>query len=109
MIALLEEAFVPYPFNSYGSIVDDDSVGYALETQTRAVYSRAFRESTVVLSSLTSGSGTPCRHASARFASASDPRTVRYTRLIAPRSSRPAETVSFQTPGDGSRLDPCPR
>ena len=40
MIAFLEEAFVPYPFNSYGSIVDDDSVGYALETQTRPVYSR---------------------------------------------------------------------
>jgi aminopeptidase N len=32
MIAFLEETFVPYPFNSFGSIVDDDSVGYALET-----------------------------------------------------------------------------
>ncbi len=48
MIAFLEEAFVPYPFNSYGSIVDDDSVGYALETQTRPVYSRAASEGTVV-------------------------------------------------------------
>jgi aminopeptidase N len=48
MIAFLDEAFVPYPFNSYGSIVDDDSVGYALETQTRPVYSRAAREFTVV-------------------------------------------------------------
>jgi aminopeptidase N len=48
MIAFLEGAFVPYPFNSYGSIVDDDSVGYALETQTRPVYSRVARESTVV-------------------------------------------------------------
>ncbi|MGH9231507.1 MAG: M1 family metallopeptidase [Acidimicrobiales bacterium] len=48
MIAFLEEAFVPYPFNSYGSIVDDDSVGYALETQTRPVYSRVARESTVL-------------------------------------------------------------
>jgi aminopeptidase N len=47
MIAFLEEAFVPYPFNSYGSIVDDDTVGYALETQTRPVYSRVARESTV--------------------------------------------------------------
>jgi aminopeptidase N len=48
MIAFLEGAFVPYPFNSYGSIVDDDTVGYALETQTRPVYSRAARESTVL-------------------------------------------------------------
>ncbi len=48
MIAFLEGAFVPYPFNSYGSIVDDDTVGYALETQTRPVYSRVARESTVL-------------------------------------------------------------
>ena len=48
MIAFLEGAFVPYPFNSSGSIVDDDTVGYALETQTRPVYSRVARESTVV-------------------------------------------------------------
>ena len=48
MIAFLEDTFVPYPFNSYGSIVDDDSVGYALETQNRPVYSRAAREFTVV-------------------------------------------------------------
>jgi aminopeptidase N len=48
MIAFLEGAFVPYPFNSYGSIVDDDTVFYALETQTRPVYSRVARESTVV-------------------------------------------------------------
>jgi Peptidase family M1 domain len=48
MIAFLEETFSPYPFNSSGSIVDDDSVGYALETQTRPVYSRVARESTVV-------------------------------------------------------------
>ncbi|MGH9212121.1 MAG: M1 family metallopeptidase [Acidimicrobiales bacterium] len=48
MIAFLGDAFVPYPFNSYGSIVDDDSVGYALETQTRPVYSRVASESTVV-------------------------------------------------------------
>ena len=34
MIAFLEETFVPYPFNSAGAIVDDDTVGYALETQT---------------------------------------------------------------------------
>ena len=47
MIAFLEEKFVPYPFNSAGAIVDDDTVGYALETQTRPVYSRVARESTV--------------------------------------------------------------
>ena len=39
---------MPYPFNSFGSIVDDDTVGYALETQTRPVYSRVAREGTVV-------------------------------------------------------------
>jgi aminopeptidase N len=48
MIAFLEDTFVPYPFGSSGSIVDDDSVGYALETQSRPVYSRVARESTVV-------------------------------------------------------------
>ncbi len=48
MIAFLENTFVPYPFNSYGAIVDDDTVGYALETQTRPVYSRVARESTVL-------------------------------------------------------------
>jgi aminopeptidase N len=47
MIAFIEDAFGPYPFNSYGAIVDDDTVGYALETQTRPVYSRVARESTV--------------------------------------------------------------
>ncbi|MET0525237.1 MAG: M1 family metallopeptidase [Nocardioides sp.] len=40
--------FGPYPFNSSGSIVDDDSIGYALETQTRPVYSRVAGEGTVV-------------------------------------------------------------
>ena len=48
MIAFIEGAFVPYPFNSYGSIVDDDSVGYALETQTRPVYSLVASEGTTV-------------------------------------------------------------
>ncbi|KGN34846.1 metallopeptidase [Knoellia sinensis KCTC 19936] len=47
MIAFFEETFTPYPFGSYGSIVDDDSVGYALETQTRPFYSRVAREGTV--------------------------------------------------------------
>ena len=48
MIAFLEDNFGDYPFNSYGSIVDNDSVGYALETQTRPVYSSRAVESTVL-------------------------------------------------------------
>ncbi|MEO7268055.1 MAG: M1 family metallopeptidase [Knoellia sp.] len=47
MIAFFEETFTPYPFVAFGSIVDDDSVGYALETQTRPVYSRVARQGTV--------------------------------------------------------------
>jgi aminopeptidase N len=42
------EMFGPYPFNSAGAIVDDDTLGYALETQTRPIYSRVAREGTVV-------------------------------------------------------------
>jgi aminopeptidase N len=44
MIAFFEEQFGPYPFIAFGAIVDDDSVGYHLETQTRPVYSRAAAE-----------------------------------------------------------------
>ena len=47
MLVFFEEAFGPYPFNSYGAIVDDDSVGYALETQTRSFFSRNAGEGTV--------------------------------------------------------------
>jgi aminopeptidase N len=47
MIDVFEDLFGAYPFNSAGSIVDDDSVGYALETQTRPVYSRRASEGTV--------------------------------------------------------------
>jgi aminopeptidase N len=47
MIDFFESRFGAYPFVTYGSIVDDDSVGYALETQTRPVYSRVAREGTV--------------------------------------------------------------
>jgi aminopeptidase N len=47
MIDYFEGVFGPYPFTSYGSIVDDDTVGYALETQTRPVYSRRALEGTV--------------------------------------------------------------
>ena len=35
MIGFLDDIFGPYPFTSAGAIVDDDDVGYALETQTR--------------------------------------------------------------------------
>jgi aminopeptidase N len=48
MIDFLESRFGPYPFNSYGAIVDNDSVGYALETQTRPVYSTQASEGTVL-------------------------------------------------------------
>ncbi|WP_067496050.1 M1 family metallopeptidase [Actinoplanes sp. TFC3] len=35
--------FGPYPFDSYGGVViDDDRVGYALETQSRPVYGNVF-------------------------------------------------------------------
>ncbi len=47
MIAFYETRFGPYPFDSFGAIVDDDSVGYALETQTRPIYSGAPSEGTV--------------------------------------------------------------
>ncbi len=47
MIAFYEGIYGPYPFTSFGSIVDDDSVEYALETQTRPVYSGYADEETV--------------------------------------------------------------
>jgi aminopeptidase N len=47
MITLFESLYGAYPFNSYGSSVDNDSLGYALETQTRPVYSGQASEGTV--------------------------------------------------------------
>ncbi len=47
MIDFYEQYFGDYPFVAYGSIVDDDTVFYALETQTRPVYSRRASEGTV--------------------------------------------------------------
>jgi aminopeptidase N len=47
MIDYYSSLFGPYPFTSFGAIVDDDSVGYALETQTRPIYSRRATEGTV--------------------------------------------------------------
>lgn len=47
MIDFFESKFGAYPFTSFGSIVDDDTVGYALETQTRPVYSSQASQGTV--------------------------------------------------------------
>ena len=48
MIAYFSRVFGPYPFSSFGAVVDDDEdAGYALETQTRPIYSGAPDESTV--------------------------------------------------------------
>jgi aminopeptidase N len=47
MIDFFDDVYGPYPFTSFGAIVDDDSVGYALETQTRPIYSGQATESTV--------------------------------------------------------------
>ena len=47
MIDFFEPQFGPYPFVAFGSIVDDDTVCYALETQTRPVYSRQASQGTV--------------------------------------------------------------
>ncbi|WP_219923875.1 M1 family metallopeptidase [Nocardioides campestrisoli] len=46
MVTFFEARFGPYPFVAYGATVDDDSVGYALETQTRSVFSKVATEST---------------------------------------------------------------
>ena len=43
IIAFLSESFGPYPFSAAGGIVDDaDGLGFALENQTRPVYSKDF-------------------------------------------------------------------
>ena len=47
MVGYFSSLFGRYPFTSFGSIVDDDSLGYALETQTRPIYSRRATEGTV--------------------------------------------------------------
>ncbi|MFA9432229.1 M1 family metallopeptidase [Egicoccus sp. AB-alg2] len=47
MIAFFTDLYGPYPFVAYGAIIDDDSVGYALETQTRPIYSGPPPETTV--------------------------------------------------------------
>ena len=47
MLVFFEGLYGPYPFVSYGAIVDDDTVGYALETQTRSFFSRTASQGTV--------------------------------------------------------------
>ena len=48
MVEVFTDRFGPYPFSSFGSIVDDDTQGYiALETQTRPIYSGPPAERTV--------------------------------------------------------------
>ncbi len=47
MIAFYSKLFGKYPFNSFGAVIDDDSVDYALENQTRPIYSGVPDETTV--------------------------------------------------------------
>ena len=47
MLDFFESIYGPYPFESFGAIVDNDSIEYALETQTRAIYSGRANEGTV--------------------------------------------------------------
>ncbi|HZG88784.1 MAG TPA: M1 family metallopeptidase [Pseudonocardia sp.] len=48
MIEFFTGVFGPYPFGSFGAVVDDDEdPGYALENQTRPIYSGVPDESTV--------------------------------------------------------------
>ncbi len=43
IIAFLEDFFGPYPFSTAGGIVDNDpGIGFALENQTRPIYSKDF-------------------------------------------------------------------
>ena len=47
MLEFFTTVFGPYPFSTAGNIVDDDDLGYALETQTRPLYSGAADEATI--------------------------------------------------------------
>jgi aminopeptidase N len=48
MIDFFDDHFGPYPFTSYGAVFDDDtSLGYALENQTRPIYSGVPQEQTI--------------------------------------------------------------
>ncbi|MCJ1695202.1 M1 family metallopeptidase [Rathayibacter caricis] len=47
IIDYFSTVFGPYPFRSGGAVVDDEEIGYALETQGRSFYSGGADESTV--------------------------------------------------------------
>ncbi|WP_244255757.1 M1 family metallopeptidase [Rathayibacter sp. VKM Ac-2760] len=47
IIDYFTQVFGPYPFRSGGAVVDDDDIGYALETQGRSFYSGGADTSTV--------------------------------------------------------------
>jgi aminopeptidase N len=48
MIRFFETQFGPYPYSSFGAVVDDDdAAGYALENQTQPIYSGAPDDDTV--------------------------------------------------------------
>ncbi|PPH12170.1 hypothetical protein C5C71_04300 [Rathayibacter sp. AY1C1] len=47
IIDYFSSVFGPYPFRSAGAVVDDERIGYALETQGRSFYSGGADESTV--------------------------------------------------------------
>jgi hypothetical protein len=42
ILGVLSDAFGPYPFTASGGLVDDEALGFALETQTRPVYGTVF-------------------------------------------------------------------
>jgi hypothetical protein len=44
ILDFLSGVFGPYPFSAAGSIIDDELIGFALENQTRPIYSRVFFE-----------------------------------------------------------------
>jgi aminopeptidase N len=48
MIDYFETVFGPYPFDAYGVVVHDLSLGFALETQTLSVFGRDFVDEDVV-------------------------------------------------------------
>lgn len=48
MIALFNELFGPYPFETYGVVVHDLDLGFALEAQTLSVFGRSFTNEEVV-------------------------------------------------------------
>ena len=48
MISFFEQSFGKYPFSSFGAVIDDDrDAGYALENQTRPIYSGVPSEGTI--------------------------------------------------------------